>query len=279
MTFERHQLSGGSWPNVSPDKTRLEDAAARLYHARELQTPIAPLAKELDIVGADAAYHVQDINTSKWLEQGRRLSGRKIGLTSKAVQNQLGVDQPDFGMLYQDMEFVDGETVPFDRFMQPRAEAEIAFRMGKDVTDADLTPSRFSAAVDAVLPAIEIVDSAIADWKITFEDTVADNASSGLYVIGQTPFLLSNLDLELAGMIMRCNGETVSLGVGAACLGHPLNAALWLARTMVDRGRPLQAGDIILSGALGPMAALQPGDHFEAVIGGLGSVGAHLAQR
>jgi 2-keto-4-pentenoate hydratase len=218
------------------------------------------------------AYAIQSVNTDFYVDQGRRLSGRKIGLTSKSVQKQLGVDSPDFGMLFADMEVQDGEEVAMSRLLQPKVEAEIALVIDSDLDGEQLTMTDVISSVAYALPAIEIVGSRIENWNIRLLDTVADNASSGLYVLGSTPVSIDAFDLRLCGMVMERRGEQVSLGAGVACLGNPLNAALWLARTMVDVGAPLKAGDVIMTGALGPMVAVQPGDVFDARINGLGSV-------
>jgi 2-keto-4-pentenoate hydratase len=198
--------------------------------------------------------------------------GRKIGLTAPAVQRQLGVDQPDYGMLFDDMAVADGEPLRWSRLMQPKVEAEVALVLERELPEPGITMAQLLRAVAFALPAIEIVGSRIADWNIRFVDTVADNASSSAFVVGNAPVSLQGLDLRLAGMVMERAGEQVSLGAGAACLGHPLNAALWLANRMAALGRGLQAGDLVLTGALGPMVAARPGDVFEARIQGLGSV-------
>jgi 2-keto-4-pentenoate hydratase len=165
----------------------------------------------------------------------------------------------------------DGGILATGSCIQPKAEAEIAFVLGADLPSADTTPEQVAAAVATVHAAIEIVDSRIADWKITFADTVADNGSSAFFVLADEGKPLPGLDLWSAGMVMQINGETVSLGAGAAALGHPLNAAAWLARTLAERGEPLKAGDVLLAGALGPMVAINPGDRVEAFVGGIGS--------
>ena len=257
----------------------VRNAATALYAAALSGEPIAPLRHTYPKGGADLAYAIQNANTERWLTEGRRLSGRKIGLTSSAVQKQLNVDQPDFGMLFADMAYGDGEAVPWNRLHQPRCEAEVALVLDHDLYDEQITLPDLIRATAYALPAIEIVGSRIAKWDIHFFDTVADNASSGLYVLGTTPVRLERLDLRLAGMVMERRGELVSVGAGAACLGHPYNAAMWLARTMVRVGRPLKAGDTILTGSLGPMVDAQPGDVFEAHIAGLGSVRAAFGQR
>lgn len=251
-------------------------AAHALRQARRTRTPIARISETHGIVGLDDAYAVAAINTVSRLESGARVVGKKVGLTSRAVQQQLGVDQPDFGVLFDDMELLDGEMVPMARLIQPKAEAEIAFVVGRDLTAVRPSYSEFLSALAYALPAIEIVDSAIADWKLTLVDTVADNASCGLYVLGSQPVAIGDFALAEIGLQMDVNGRTVSVGSGAACLGHPLRAAYWLARTMGGRGEGLRAGEVILSGALGPMAAVQAGDHVHARIGALGSVSCRM---
>lgn len=245
-----------------------DDLARRLRDAYT-QGAVPPMRDGLDPVDADGAYAVQTINTRFWEAEGRRIVGRKAGLTAKAVQTQLGVDQPDFGVLFDDMEIADGGRLDPARALQPKAEAEIAFVLGADLPDPATTPEQVAAAVKTVHPAIEIVDSRIADWKITFADTVADNGSSAFFVLGAGK-PLDGQDIYTCGMVMEIDGAIASLGVGAAALGNPLNAAAWLARTLAARGEPLKSGDILLAGALGPMVALQPGNHVRAIIGGIG---------
>jgi 2-keto-4-pentenoate hydratase len=253
-------------------RTTHELLALRLRDAYS-NGPVPPLRDGLDPLDADGAYAVQMINNRYWEAQGRRIVGRKAGLTAKAVQAQLGVDQPDFGVLFADMEIADGGRLDPKRSLQPKAEAEIAFVLGADLPDPDTSPEQAAAAVKTVHAAIEIVDSRIADWKITFADTVADNGSSAFFVLAQAGRPLDGIDLEGAVMAMRINDETVSTGVGAAALGNPLNAAAWLARTLARRGEPLKAGDVLLAGALGPMVTLKAGDNVRASIGGIGEVG------
>ncbi|WP_291605885.1 fumarylacetoacetate hydrolase family protein [Bradyrhizobium sp.] len=252
--------------------------AAKLIQAQELRQPCAPVRELLPGGTVEDAYAVQEINTVRAVSAGRRLVGRKIGLTSLAVQRQLGVGQPDYGMLFDDMAVLDGWEVPRERLIEPKVEAEIAFVLGRDLTEERITVADALRAVEFALPAIEIVDSRIADWKIGIFDTIADNASSGLYVLGASPKKLDGLDLRCCGMAMERAGELVSVGAGAACLGDPLSAVLWLARTMARAGRPLQAGDTILSGALGPMVGVKGGEVFEARISGIGSVRAAFSK-
>ncbi|WP_281362428.1 2-keto-4-pentenoate hydratase [Pararobbsia alpina] len=246
--------------------------AENLRMAYTNAVPVEPLRGRLEGLSTDDAYAIQEYNTAHWLANGRRLVGRKIGLTSRAVQQQLGVDQPDFGMLFADMAMPEGEDIPAGRLLQPRIEAEIALILKRDLVFERHTYADLLQAVDCCLPALEIVDSRIANWDIRLADTIADNASSGLFVLGTRPVLLRDIDLTACSTRMSRSGETVSEGNGRACLGNPLNACLWLADTMSRYGRPLQAGDIVLTGALGPMVPVVAGDRFEASIDGLGSV-------
>lgn len=249
--------------------------------AEAIRTGVAcPPVRDLFDGGGDlaTAYAVQQLNVRRALDTGRRIVGRKIGLTSPAVQRQLGVDQPDFGSLFADMAVPDGGEVPVGRLLQPKVEAEVALVLGRDLPDRECTVVDVLRAVDFALPALEIVDSRIAGWDISLVDTVADNASCGLYVLGCTPVPLTRVDLRAVTMTMSRGGETVSEGTGAACLGSPLNAAVWLSSALAERGDPLRAGDLVLTGALGPMAPAAPGDVFEARISELGSVRVGFAQ-
>ncbi len=254
-----------------------EELAARLRTAYQ-GGAIAPMREGLMATDVDAAYAVQTLNTRVWVEEGRRIVGRKVGLTAKAVQVQLGVDQPDFGVLFDDMRIDDGGELDMKRVLQPKAEAEVALVLARGLDDPAASPEDVLKAASHALCAIEIVDSRIADWKITFADTVADNASSAFFVLGRDQKSLKGLDLYTCGMAMEVNGAVASLGAGAACLGHPLNAAAWLVRTLAGRGEALAEGDIILTGALGPMVALSPGDVVQAGIGGLGTCGFRCSQ-
>ena len=254
-------------------------AAERLWSAAGTGQAITPLREQFPQFGADEAYAVQDLNTERRLKAGGKLVGRKIGLTARAVQKQLGVDQPDFGMLFADMAYSDGEPIPWQALMQPKVEAEVALIMEHDLLEPGITVAQLLRATAFALPALEIVGSRIANWDIRFVDTVADNASSSAFVLGNTPVKPQQLDLRLAGMVMERGGEPVSLGAGAACLGHPYNAAVWLANKMASLGRGLKAGDVVLTGALGPMVVVSPGDVVEARINGLGSVRAAFGDK
>ena len=254
------------------DSAAIQTIANRLQRAEQERQPIAPIAADLPERTVSMAYRVQAELTRRGTASGRRLVGRKIGLTSAAVQQQLGVDQPDFGALFADMEIVHGDAAKFDALIQPRIEAEVALVLERDLDRPDATSAELARAVAFVAPALEIVDSRIAEWKISIFDTVADNGSSARYVIGPRVRRLTEIDLDLCGMSMERDGSIVSVGSGAACLGNPMRSALWLARTLAAAGEPLRAGDLILSGALGPMVSVKRGEAYCARISELGSV-------
>lgn len=248
-------------------------AAGALRQAAAQSKPCPPVRTMFDSdAGVEVGYEIQERNTAIDLAAGRRISGRKIGLTSKAVQGQLGVGEPDFGTLFVDMEHSDGAELAFSGLLQPRVEAEVAVVVDRDL---DSAPHGFAEIVRAVafaVPAIEVADSRIEGWDITLLDTVADNASGGVYVMGGRPVPLRDVDLRQVAMSMSMDGTVVSSGAGSDCLGHPLNAARWLADTLCARGVPLRAGDVIMTGALGPMVPARLGSELVATISGLGSV-------
>jgi 2-keto-4-pentenoate hydratase len=266
-----------------PDVDRIRraavaEAAERLEAAARTGVPCQPVR---DLIGTDdveLAYAVQLRLTAQRLARGERIVGRKIGLTSPAVQAQLGVDRPDFGVLFDGMDVSGLAEVPSARLLQPKTEAEIAFVLGSDLDDGSLDAAQVRAAVSHAVAALEIVDSRIAGWDITFGDTVADNASSGLFVLGEERVPLQDFEPVSATMRMTRDGEVVSEGTGAACLGDPLNALAWLARTAREFGDPLRAGQVVLSGALGPMAVTPPGSVVTAEINGLGTVSATFSR-
>nr|WP_254205205.1 fumarylacetoacetate hydrolase family protein [Nocardia alni] len=251
----------------------IERAAERLLDAARTRIPCAPVRDLLPDGSAQTGYAVQNVLTRAALAQGRRIVGRKVGLTSPAVQQQLGVDRPDFGVLFDHMAVDDGVVVDSGLLLQPKVEAEIAFVLGADLDGPDLDETAVRSATEYVVPALEIVDSRIAGWDITFVDTVSDNASSGLYVLGRTRTPLDGLDLTGVRMELADGGGVeVSHGTGADCLGDPVTAVLWLARTCQDLGVPLRAGEVVLSGALGPMVSAEPGGSYIATLSGLGVV-------
>ncbi|MEV7431766.1 MULTISPECIES: 2-keto-4-pentenoate hydratase [unclassified Nocardioides] len=255
----------------------IREAADRLLEAARTVEPCAPVR---DLIGSEdlaAAYAVQSRLVAARRAEGAVVVGRKIGATSVAVQQQLGVDQPDFGWLFDDMDLTGAAEVPMARLLQPKAEAEVAFVLGADLDEGPLDHAQLRAAVDHAVAAIEVVDSRIAGWDISFGDTVADNASSGLYVLGTERRTLDEVEPVEVTMRMTIDGEEVSTGNGAACLGDPINALAWLARAARAYGEPLRAGQVVLSGALGPMREVHPGATVVAEIGGLGSVTARFS--
>jgi 2-keto-4-pentenoate hydratase len=256
----------------------IEEAADRLEQAARTGIACAPLTGLLTAGDVDAAYQVQQRLTERRLAGGACIVGRKIGLTSQAVQRQIGVDRPDFGVLFDDMRYDDGAEIPISRLLQPKAEAEVAFLLARDIDDAS-DPAAVRAAVGLVFPALEIVDSRIADWKIAIADTVADNASSGVFVLGAAGTPIDAVEPREVTMTMRRGGTVVSQGAGRDCLGDPLSALAWLAETAIGFGAPLRAGDLVLSGALGPMAEIRAGDLFEAEITPLGTVAARFSRK
>ena len=249
---------------------QISAAVERLALALETRVPCAAVR---DLIGTEdlpAAYAVQQGLVRKRLELGARVVGRKIGATSEAVQKQLGVDQPDFGYLLDEMDVSDHHPISMRRLVQPRVEAEVAFRMADDVDlpEDEITLEAVRARVDVAMPALEIVDSRIESWDIGFTDTVADNASSGLYVVGQEGRSLDELEPRDVDMTLAINDEVRSSGTGAACLGDPLEALRWLAVQCARFGDPLRAGHLVLSGALGPFVPFAPGDRVVASISG-----------
>jgi 2-keto-4-pentenoate hydratase len=250
----------------------VQTAAAALQAAWADKVPCAPVRHVLPRGDVAAAYAVQNVMTERRLAGGRRLVGRKIGLTSIAVQKQLGVDQPDYGMLFDDMDVPLGDVIAWSRVHQPKVEAEVAFIMRNDLDDERLTSADILASIEYAVAAIEVVGSRIANWDIQIVDTIADNASADLFVIGHEVRKLDQIDIVGANMTMTRRNDRVSTGKGAACMGSPLTSVLWLAKTSARLGRPLRRGDLVLSGALGPMSAASPGDVFEAQIDALGRV-------
>jgi len=249
-------------------------AAHRLALAAASRVPCPPIRDLIDQNDLEAAYAVQQTIASERAATGAHITGRKIGLTSTAVQQQLGVDQPDFGVLFADMAYPDAAHIRIAQFLQPRVEAEIAFVLSADLADGPLDAPQIRAAVAYATAALEICDSRIARWDISLADTVADNASAGGYVLGNERVSIATFEPADVEMSMTIDGVEVSTGAGAACLGSPLNALGWLARVAREFGNPLTSGQVILSGALGPMAAVPSGGRVCATLSGLGTVSA-----
>jgi 2-keto-4-pentenoate hydratase len=257
--------------------TTLREAADRLIAAADDPHQCNPVRDILGDTDIASAYAVQHLLTGDWLTRGRRIVGYKIGLTSPAVQRQLGVDQPDSGVLFADMQVATGATVATGKLLQAKVEAEIAFILAEDL-DGDLSESRIRVAAGVAVPAVEIVDSRVRDWSISIVDTIADNGSSALFVLGSESVAAADLDFPSRTMRLTQDGALVSTGRGSDCLGSPLNALGWLARTAQENGSPLRAGHIVLSGALGPMVPVSPGSTYAAEIDGVGSVEVSFAE-
>ncbi len=249
-----------------------EDYARLIREAEQSKMPIAPISNDIGANNTELAYEIQNINTQLRINGGSRVVGKKIGLTSFEVQKQIGVDQPDYGILFHDREILNGQSVSYADLMQPKAEAEIAFVLKQGLDKANMTIVDVMKAIDFALPAIEIAGSRIADWNIKLADTIADNASASHYVLGSTPVSIFDFDIANCKMEMKLNGEPCSSGLGSACLGSPLNAVLWLANKMLAIGNPLRKDEVILSGALGRFVDFKAGDKIEATIEGLGFV-------
>jgi 2-oxopent-4-enoate/cis-2-oxohex-4-enoate hydratase len=243
-----------------------------LYAALRERRTVAPLTSRAPGITIDDAYAISLRLLERRLADGERIVGKKIGVTSKAVQSMLGVYQPDFGYLTDRMAYEDGAEMPIGaQLIQPRAEGELAFILKRDLCGPGVTPGDVVAATDCVVACFEVVDSRIDAWKIKIEDTVADNASSGLFVLGKERVPPHQVDFVTCGMVVEKNGEILSTGAGAAALGSPLNCVAWLANALGRYGTPLRAGEVILSGSLVPLEPVKPGDSMRVRIGGVGS--------
>nr|MBL8455307.1 2-oxopent-4-enoate hydratase [Zoogloeaceae bacterium] len=253
------------------DDNEIDRLGDELYEAWRERRVLRPLIeREPDITIADA-YRIQERFVARRVATGETIVGKKIGATSKPVQDFLGVYQPDFGMLTSGMVYQEGDTIDLGALIQPKAEAELAFVLKDDLKGPGVTAMDVIHATDYVLPCFEIVDSRIADWKIKIQDTVADNASCGVYVLGKTKGDPRRLDITLAGMVLEKNGELFSTGVGAAVQGSPANAVAWLANTLGELGIPFKAGEVILSGSQSTLVPVVDGDELVCTVGGLGS--------
>jgi len=259
------------------DTQKRSEVARQLLAAYESREPIAPLTSTYaDELTLDDAYALQLEQIQTWTDAGRTIKGHKVGLTSVAMQKLLGVTDPDYGHLMDDFFYLEHLPIPTDRFVQPRVEPEVAFVLKRALKGPGVTVHEAIAAIDFVLPALEIVDSRIKDWKIGLFDTIADNASSAAVVLGSTPTALADVDLRLAGAVMHRNGQVVGTGAGGAVLGSPINSLVWLANTVGARGITLEAGHVVLPGAVCAMAPVAAGDTFTATFAGLGSVTARF---
>lgn len=258
------------------DRTRAQ-AVDALLGAYELHTPVVPLSETFPGIDVDDAYAIQRAQVDHWLASGRRIVGHKVGLTSVAVQKQLGVSQPDFGHLFDDMFHLSGAPIGVGTYLQPRVEPEIAFILKEDLVGPGLSVADAIRSVDSVVGSLEIIDSRIADWRISLADTIADNASSGGVVLGTRPMPIDAVDLRLLGVVLRRNGRIEQTGVGGAVLGSPISSLVWLANTLGQLGTPLRTGAVVLAGAVTATVPALPGDVISATFAGLGTVTAVFA--
>ncbi|MDR2188626.1 MAG: 2-oxopent-4-enoate hydratase [Azonexus sp.] len=250
-----------------------------LYEAWLTRRTVPPLLEREPEMTLDDAYGIQLRMIERRVAAGESIVGKKIGVTSKPVQEFLGVFQPDFGQLTSGMVYQEGETIDLGKLIQPKAEAELAFVLKDDLIGPGITAMDVIRATDYVAPCFEIVDSRITDWRIKIQDTVADNASCGVYVIGQTRGDPRRIDITLAGMVLEKNGELFSTGVGAAVQGSPANAVAWLANTLGRQGIPFRAGEVILSGSQSALVPVADGDELVCAVGGLGCCRVRFAGR
>jgi 2-oxopent-4-enoate/cis-2-oxohex-4-enoate hydratase len=255
----------------SMDKQKIERYGDELYQALVKREAVAPLTDREPGITIEDAYQIQLRMIQRRIDRGETVVGKKIGVTSKVVMNMLQVDQPDFGHLLSGMVFNEGEPIRIDTMIAPRAEAEVAFILKHDLSGPGVTAADVLRATDCVMPCFEIVDSRIRDWKIRIQDTVADNASCGVLVLGGVRKSPRQIDLALAGMVLEKNGEVLSTSTGAAVQGSPVNAVAWLANTLGRLGIGLKAGEIILSGSQSPLVPVVAGDNLYCSVGGLGS--------
>ncbi|NHU42183.1 fumarylacetoacetate hydrolase family protein [Rhodococcus sp. A14] len=258
---------------------QVQGAAQRLLEAYRSGTPIDPLTPEFAPAELSTAYRIAQAQVEQWEKDGDTVKGHKVGLASAAIQRQMGVDQPDFGHLTASMFHLEHQPIPAATYIQPRIEPETAFVLGRPLTGPGVTIADAVRAVEFVLPALEIVDSRIRDWKIGIFDTIADNASSGGVVLGSRPVLLRDVDLRLTGCTLHINGELVATGAGGAVLGSPLNSLVWLANTVGPLGVTLEPGHVVLPGSMTKAFPISPGDSIVANMSGLGSVSAILGER
>jgi 2-oxopent-4-enoate/cis-2-oxohex-4-enoate hydratase len=249
----------------------IEQLGTELYQALVDAKTVKPLTDRHPDITIEDAYKIQQQLMKLRLNAGERVIGKKIGVTSKAVMNMLGVYQPDFGYLTDGMVYNEGQAIPMSRLIQPKAEGEIAFVLKKTLKGPGISSADVLAATEGVMACFEIVDSRIQDWKIKIQDTVADNASCGVFVLGDRLVDPRDVDLQTCGMVLEKNGDIVATGAGAAALGAPANAVAWLANTLGRLGIALEAGEVVMSGSLAIMVPVVAGDNLRVTIGGIGS--------
>ncbi|HEY4277218.1 MAG TPA: fumarylacetoacetate hydrolase family protein [Conexibacter sp.] len=264
---------------MTPTETEIPALAGELARAETQRVAVPPLTARHPTLTVEDAYAIQEHNTAAKIAAGDPLVGRKIGLTSGPMQRLLGVNEPDFGALFASMRAEDGDAMDVDALLQPRVEAELAFVMAQDLAGPNVDALAAARAIAGVAPALEIIDSRVADWKIRLVDTVADNGSSGRFVVAPTLTPLAGIDLRLIGCVLTRNGELADTGAGAAALGNPLRCVAWLANKLGEFGQGLRAGDVVLSGALHAAVDVQAGQTVRAEFARLGAVSIHFTTR
>ncbi|ADG05706.1 2-keto-4-pentenoate hydratase [Kyrpidia tusciae] len=261
---------------VGPDV--LAAWSERLFRAERERRPVEPLTDQEPGLTVEDAYQIQLDVVQRKLELGDEVVGHKIGLTSRPMQEMFGVGEPDYGHLFRSMAYASGAVIGYP-LMQPRVEAEIAFVLNKDLKGPGLGIHDVLRATEYVVPAIEVVDSRIENWRIKLPDTVADNASSGCFVLGDRPTRVEDVDLQVVGMALYEDGEVVQTGAGAAVLGHPALGVAWLANKLSEFGTVLRAGHVVLSGAVSAAVNAKPGSRYVVNFGRLGRVEAVFPER
>jgi 2-oxopent-4-enoate hydratase len=270
-------LKGAKPVTQSQTDALVAHLADQLFQAERGRHPIPPLTDEHPDLPVQAAYQIQMHNIQRKLATGDQVVGYKVGLTSRPMQEMLGVHQPDFGHLMQSMQYQSGDAIDFP-LIQPKVEAELAFVLKSDLSGGRITVQDVIRATAYVVPAIEIIDSRIVDWRIQLADTIADNASSGCFALGDVATSIQQVDLARIGGILRKNGQVVQTGAGAAVLGHPAAAVAWLANTLHSLGTTIRRGDVVLSGAISAAVTVAPGDRVSVSFGRLGRVDVTFAQ-
>jgi 2-keto-4-pentenoate hydratase len=250
----------------------VKELADELWQVGQTGVPVEPLTKRHPELGIEDAYAIQSANIERRVAEGARVAGRKVGLTSRPMQELLGVTEPDYGVLLDDMFVEDGDEIPMERLLQLRIEAELAFVMERDLAGPGVTAATALTAIAGALPAVEIVDSRVANWQIKLVDTVADNASSALLLVGGNLRKVTEFDMRLVGVVVTRHGQLVDTGAGAAVLGNPVRCVAWLVNKLASFGASLHAGDVILPGSVHRMVSVEPGDVFRAEFGHLGAV-------
>jgi 2-keto-4-pentenoate hydratase len=260
------------------DKAKYQEIARQIIKAEETQAPIAPLTETYPEITVDDAYAIQIEVIEEKKRKGARVVGKKIGLTGEKIRQQIGVDEPDFGILMDHIVLREDEPLRMSELLAPRIEFELAFLLAQDVIGPGVNVSTVLSATEGVIPSVEVVDSRMRDWKIKLQDTIADNASNARVVLGPYMRHPSELDLKHIGMVAYINGTVVDTAAGAAVMGHPAHAVAWLANRMTELGTPLRAGEIIMSGSFTPVYPIKAGDSVQVVFDGLGTVSTRVVE-